>query len=152
MKAAIKTLRRALQEDFGFKHLLFVFSGRRGVHCWVCDTVARQLSNEQRSAVADYLTVVAGGAKKSRAEVKLNGCNEPHPSIQAAYRILEPYFRNDPNGVLLGQDILRLGDHFDRITCTFTAQERDDIEKWVQARPKATSKDIWLQMEKLQEE
>merc|ERR1719201_289674 len=68
MKVAIKTIDRCMREDFGFKHLVFVYSGRRGVHCWICDKAARCLSNEQRSAVAEYMTVVAGNSK-ARAEL-----------------------------------------------------------------------------------
>ena len=48
MVFAMEFLDNILRTEFGFKHLLFIFSGRRGIHCWVSDWVARTLSDENR--------------------------------------------------------------------------------------------------------
>lgn len=50
-------LKEALKEDFGFNHVLWVFSGRRGIHAWICDDRARGMRNDVRAAMTQYLDI-----------------------------------------------------------------------------------------------
>ncbi|NWW22541.1 PRI1 primase, partial [Falcunculus frontatus] len=53
-------------EDLGVRHRLWVYSGRRGVHCWVCDDVVRKWSPALRAAAVEYLSLVKVGARGAR--------------------------------------------------------------------------------------
>lgn len=83
----VQVLDRSLRDDFGFKHILWVYSGRRGVHCWVCDASARSLTDEQRGAIAAYFAVYKG-QEKSIPRMGLHPKMLNHPFVEKAYDIL----------------------------------------------------------------
>jgi DNA primase small subunit len=89
MALAMRVLNTALVLDFGFEDMLWVYSGRRGIHCWACDGRSRRMSNEVRGAVADYL-----GPRIDAASGRMRVSTPMHPSLRRAYEHeLEPFFK-----------------------------------------------------------
>lgn len=91
MTMAVKVMDSGLRRDFGFEHLAWFYSGRRGVHCWVCDESARDLSNDARSAVAQYFELPLETDKSG----PLNLPENMHPMLEKCVEILEPMFIED---------------------------------------------------------
>lgn len=51
IKAARLVLDYWLRAIFGFEHILHIFSGQKGIHVWVCDERAFNMTNEQRKTL-----------------------------------------------------------------------------------------------------
>ena len=64
-------LDRSLREDFGFKDIVWVFSGRRGFHAWVRDPVAGELTQMQRNSIVRYLTLIKDETRTQAVEKDL---------------------------------------------------------------------------------
>ncbi|XP_035013970.1 DNA primase small subunit [Hippoglossus stenolepis] len=134
MTVAILILDRALREDFGFQHLLWVYSGRRGVHCWVCDEAARKLSVAARSAVAEYLSLVKGGDETVKKVVLTHPL---HPLIEEALAVVEKYF---PQYALQDQEILSRKESVDKVLAMVPEDVRKELQQDFQNEKKPDSR------------
>jgi DNA primase small subunit len=88
LKIAMIVLTDILVEDFEFENVLWVFSGRRGIHAWVCDEAAREMTNEMRSAVVSYCNIGVGNEMSGITKLSY----PLHPRLQATYKKLLPDF------------------------------------------------------------
>lgn len=122
MTVAVKVIDRALRDDFGFQHILWVYSGRRGVHCWVCDVEARKLSQEARSAIVEYLTLVSGGEHQKK---KVNLKRPYHPLISNSLEIVEKYFPD----LVKEQDYLSTPERWSKMLALLPGDMRSSLEK-----------------------
>lgn len=91
IQVATKIILVALRDDFGFDHMVWVFSGRRGAHCWVSDEAARSLDESARKAVVEYLDVLGSRTQKmGRTQL---GLRKPyHPHVERSFDILKLHF------------------------------------------------------------
>ncbi|CAF4832532.1 unnamed protein product [Rotaria sp. Silwood1] len=85
MRFAMQIIDRVLHEDFGFEHRLWIYSGRRGVHCWVCDQIARELQSSIRQAIVEHISIVTSGKESSK---RVTLYHPLHPSLQRAREII----------------------------------------------------------------
>ncbi|KAF3931689.1 hypothetical protein ABW19_dt0202820 [Dactylella cylindrospora] len=135
---AIKVIDVALRDDFGFNHIMWVYSGRRGAHAWVCDKKARKLDDSRRKAIATYLEAVKGGSQSGK---KVNLDRPLHPHMQRSHDILKDYFRGN---ILENQDPFKTEKQAERLLQLLpdrqlndalrsrwdSTHERPSIDKW----------------------
>jgi DNA primase small subunit len=128
MTMAIKVIHQALREDFGFQNILWIYSGRRGVHCWVCDEHARSLTNDARTAVVEYLSYQPESAESTSAPTSGRRTLSYHPMLVRAYLILDPYFERFIADGTTGQGILETRESYIKILNTLP---NDYLKKWL---------------------
>jgi DNA primase small subunit len=148
MTVAVKVIDQGLRDDFGFEHLLWVYSGRRGIHCWVCDKRARQLSNEARAAVAEYFSVYKG-TDASGLVKRVNISNPLHPSLQRGMDTMNRYWRDV---YLPEQQLLEDAKYCDPVLAMIpVADVREQVADSWKRSPKDDSVAKWDKLEKIVE-
>ena len=70
-----------------------MYSGRRGIHCWVSDTLAVDLTDDQRRALVTFLEVIKGGKEQiKKVNVRPKEDARLHPFLQQAVEDLDDEF------------------------------------------------------------
>ena len=78
-------MQEILQKDFGFQQIMWVFSGRRGLHCWIFDDRARFLDRRCRDAILGYCRVIKG-------ENPMNVPSSLPHVLQRSLKIIDKYW------------------------------------------------------------
>lgn len=131
-------------EDFGFKHLLWVYSGRRGIHCWISDVAALRLTDEQRKGIVGFLEVIKGGAQQHK---KVDLHRPLHPTLARCLEtLLEPFERI----ILNDQDCFRRESGWEALLNLLPSSEerlvkmRQDLENAWRHGPELSSRERWI--------
>lgn len=84
-------LQRLLKNAFGFQEFVVVYSGRRGVHLYVCDDKAMDLADDVRAAITDFFKFVPS-EDGQRAHPSTRSVMVMHELSEALHVIFEEHF------------------------------------------------------------
>ena len=141
---AMKVMEQTLIDDFGYHDFIWVFSGRRGAHCWVSDRRARQLNDIQRRNVLDYVNVVRDRNADKRLALK----RPYHPHLTRSLEILKPYFVEI---ILEEQNPWQSDEHaFQTLLPSFHDKQLiEALTKYWTEHPNRSSIDKWTDIDKV---
>ncbi|KAI0701069.1 prim-pol domain-containing protein [Cytidiella melzeri] len=81
---AVRVLDESIRDQYGYRHLLWVYSGRRGIHLWISDREAMELTDDQRKALVGWMTVIQGGKDMvKKVNVRKGPAGPLPPSIKS---------------------------------------------------------------------
>ncbi|MCJ1351703.1 MAG: hypothetical protein MMC33_001687 [Icmadophila ericetorum] len=141
---AIKVVDTALRDDFGFEHIMWVYSGRRGAHAWISDKRARNMDDTKRKALAGYLEVIKGGSQSGK---KVNVKRPLHPHLSRSLELLQEHFLTD---ILQDQDPWQSEERTERLLTLLPDKALNDAlrKKWSSA-PGRSSASKWADIDAL---
>ncbi|NXY20768.1 PRI1 primase, partial [Atrichornis clamosus] len=123
-------------EDLGVQHRLWVYSGRRGVHCWVCDDAVRKWSPALRAAAVEYLSLVKVGAQGARnplSLVKVGAQGSGHPvtlvKVGAQANTLTPGLTGSEESGESRMSLDRPAQHREPLQGEFP-KKKDSVQRW----------------------
>ncbi|KAF8995444.1 prim-pol domain-containing protein [Cyathus striatus] len=92
ISAAVHVLDAAIRDQFGYMRLLWVYSGRRGIHLWISDKEAMELTDQERKSLVNWMTVITGGRESGKKlNVRIISKHLP-PCLQSAVDYLKLIF------------------------------------------------------------
>ncbi|XP_034943753.1 DNA primase small subunit-like isoform X2 [Chelonus insularis] len=135
MAIACKIIDTSLREDWGFQNILWVFSGRRGIHAWICDPEIQEYSSSKRAGIADFFQLVNKNAF-GRYNVKIKRMNRfIERTIIMINEIFVPM-------CVVEQDLLGNTNRIEKFVNLLPSSEvKQEVEKLFQAH--TTSLDRW---------
>ncbi|KXN90159.1 DNA primase small subunit [Leucoagaricus sp. SymC.cos] len=139
--AAVRVLDHGIRDQFGYQHLLWVYSGRRGIHLWISDKEAMELTDQERKAVVGWMSVINGGKEPTVALNIRVGSRALPTHLQTVYQTLSPVF---VDLILHDQDLLATEEGFEGFLKLIP--DEDAVQKLRKGReqdPGLTSQEIW---------